>query len=545
MTSQPIRPVLTDDTVTRLPRWALVGLCILYAVPGLLAHEPWKGAEAVAFGRALDLLHGQAATWDLSTLLSSGFMAAFGRFISLPDAFRLPSLLLLWLTFTGLWYACYHFASREEVQPAVLPFGGQPHPVDYARAVADGSLLGMIASLGLADRGHTGTPEIGQMAAIALLLYAGAVFDERRRRALLLAPLALVLLSLFGAPRLGLLLGAVLSVWLALRGTRPSFAAALGIGTLLSGALWWAGPFGPLHPVEPNVLGVFDLALWFWWPLWLVAGYGLYVRRSRIVQPEIAVPLVFLLCTAGTAMLLNASDGTMLLSLPPLALLAASSLPFMRRTALAAIDWFAVALFTALGALLWVLWIASQTGWPAQIARNIERYYPGYRAANAWPFQGWAFAVAVVLTLAWFALVVWRTSRQRKPLWKGMVLTAGGITLCWSLLQTLGAPMLQNSRSYAGVARSLALRVPANACITPVQVQESQRVLLAYLGPLRWGPAPGAPGTAVACEYAVVQTAHQSSPRDALPGAGWAELWAGHRPADRDERFTLYRRTAP
>lgn len=537
MTTAALRPVLTDDSVARLPRWALLGICILYAVPGFIGHEPWKGPEALAFGRALDALQGASLPADLGTALGAASMAAFGRLLGLPDAFRLPSLLLLWLTFALLWYACYHFARRDDVQPAALPFGGQPHPVAYARAVADGSLLGMIACLGLADVGHTGIPEVGQMACVALLLYAGAAAGEHRMRSLMLAPAALILLSLFGAPRIALLLGATLSLGLIARRRQQAMAAALLCATVLCAALWLRLGRSSHPAVEPDVAGLLRLAVWFWWPLWLVVGYGLWVRRRHWLQPEVVVPLVILLCIAAGAALLNARDTTLLLSLPPLTLLAATSLPYLTRTALAAIDWFAVALFTALAAFLWVLWIASQTGWPRTIAGNIERFYPGFRDAGAWPFQAWAFAAALALTAAWFALVVWRTSRQRKPLWKGMVLTAGGVTLTWGLLQTLGAPMLQSSRSYASVARAVAAQVPAGACILPVNVQDSQLVLLRYLGGLRWA-APAEP-----CRYALVQTVRNADATAPLPPDGaWRLLWSGRRPADRTETFSLFMR---
>ena len=77
------------------------------------------------------------------------------------------------------WYATYHLARTEAAQPLPFAFGGEATPVDYARAIADGALLALIATLGLLQLGHETTPELAQLASVALFLYALAAAPFR------------------------------------------------------------------------------------------------------------------------------------------------------------------------------------------------------------------------------------------------------------------------------------------------------------------------------------------------------------------------------
>ena len=78
------------------------------------------------------------------------------------------------------WYAAYHLARAESAQPLPFAFGGEATPTDYARAIADGALLALIASLGLLQLGHETTPELVQLVALALFLYGLAASRQKR-----------------------------------------------------------------------------------------------------------------------------------------------------------------------------------------------------------------------------------------------------------------------------------------------------------------------------------------------------------------------------
>ena len=136
----------------------------------------------------------------------------------------------------------------------------------------------------------------------------------------------------------------------------------------------------------------------------------------------------------------------MLPLLPPLAIMAAFGLPTMKRGAINAIDWFSVMTLTGCAAFIWLFWIAKQTGWPAKLARNALKLVPGFKPE----FGLLAFLIAVAATIGWIVLVHWRMSRQPSVLWRAVVLSSGGVILCWVLLMTLFLPWLNYGKSYCG-----------------------------------------------------------------------------------------------
>ncbi len=75
----------------------------------------------------------------------------------------MPFALLLVSTLALVWYTTFHLARTDAAQPVAFAFGGEAEPVDYARAIADGALLALMATLGLLQLGHETTPELAQL----------------------------------------------------------------------------------------------------------------------------------------------------------------------------------------------------------------------------------------------------------------------------------------------------------------------------------------------------------------------------------------------
>jgi hypothetical protein len=67
------------------------------------------------------------------------------------------------LTFMATWWAVYYLARTPGAQPVAFAFGGEA-PQDYARAMADGGLLALMACLGLAQFSHETTSYLAQLA---------------------------------------------------------------------------------------------------------------------------------------------------------------------------------------------------------------------------------------------------------------------------------------------------------------------------------------------------------------------------------------------
>jgi hypothetical protein len=558
-----MRPIVTQDTVARLPRTALLLLCVLYAVPGFFNHEPWRDEESLALARMLAATVPSFA--DLTTFIGNLSIGLFANVLNPAIAARAPFVALLLGSFALLWYSCYHFAREDAAQPAELPFGGEAHGVDYARAVADGALLAFMACLGLAEKGHQAAPALGQLFAICTLLYGLAAQRAEPRKSIFALLLSVLLLCGFGAPGMALTLSLAL---LSLQISQPArisaskagnalVISALAIGSFVSALAWL------ILPREASLIATikqFDfssllsLSVWFLWPLWFIVAFGVWrlssSKRSQASEltsqaaPRKRWPwhfsapvLVFVLMLIASSFSAD-QDGSLFPALPALAIASALMLALMPRSVLAAIDWFALALFTGAAAFVWMLWIAARTGVPAPINGNIERFYPGFREAAVWPFQALPFTLAVAATLGWLALVFWRTSRARKPLWKGMVLTAGGVTLTWLLLQTLGAPILNASRTFSPVVKTIDSAVPRGSCITSINISDAHQFLLSYGSSSTYGKVDER------CDYALVRHTRTQSPHYFLSHEGWTLQWSVRRPSEREEIFSLFKRSS-
>ena len=169
--NSPTPAIVTQNAARPLPRWALLLLCLAYVVPGFVGRGPWKNADVAAFGYMQELAHGHTA-WLRPLLggmppetdgLLPYWLGAWAIQIT-PDwlmppemAARLPFMALLVLTLAATWYGVYYLARSPGAQPVAFAFGGEAKPSDYARAIADGALLALIACLGLAQLSHKAT----------------------------------------------------------------------------------------------------------------------------------------------------------------------------------------------------------------------------------------------------------------------------------------------------------------------------------------------------------------------------------------------------
>lgn len=161
---------------------------------------------------------------------------------------------------------------------------------------------------------------------------------------------------------------------------------------------------------------------------------------------------------------------------------------------------------------------------------------PGFSAR----FSPLALALAVLGTLAWVALVRWRTGRHQHALWKSLVLPAGGVALCWLLLMTLWLPLLDYARSYRPWTERIARHVPAQACVATRGVPMSAIASLEYFG--RWrvqAEHAGASADDSGCGWLLVGE-QRGKPQPAP--AGWTFVARENRPTDRDEVSAVYRR---
>ena len=547
--NSPNPALVTQRAAQPIPRFALLLFCAAYVLPGLFGRDPWKSADITAFGYMAGIASGRTP-WLAPTVgglpadaallpywLGAAFIKMLGPWFDPAVAARIPFALLLVVVLVLTWYAAYHLARTEAAQPLPFAFGGEASPTDYARAIADGALLALIASLGLLQLGHETTPELAQLASVALFVYALAASPFRGLQPRLAALVALPALAASGAPSIALALGVVGAVICQrssyetarhfVRWIVASLVLALVVATALGA---WGWRVGATDITPARVWELLRLLAWFTWPAWPLALWTAWRWRGQLSDRHIAIPLGCGGVALFACLTMGGSDRALMLALPPLAVLAAFALPTLQRSTAAAIDWFSVFFFSIGGIVIWVVYVSIQTGVPRQPALNIARLAPGYVPS----FSLLALALALLGTLAWLWLVKWRTGRSRHPLWKSLVLPASGVALCWLLLMTLLLPPLDQARSYRSLVQRIAQQVPRGACIAAPGVPRAQVVAMEHLGGYRVDALE--PARTTACDYLVQMQSTTS------PGPGWRLLARERRNTRDDETTTVYRR---
>ncbi|SCC94136.1 conserved membrane hypothetical protein [Thiomonas sp. X19] len=593
----PARPVVSAEAVARLPRWPLWLLCAAYVLPGFVGRDPWKG-DGLSFGVMWQIAQGQSS-WLAPSLygqpvgggwlpywLGAASIRGLGPWIGTIAASRLPFIILLGLVLVQTWYAAYHFAQREAAQPVQPAFAAAISRRNYARAMADGALLSLVACLGLLARGHETIPELVQLTGFTGGMLALSLLPTRAVLASVALFFGLLSLAASGAPWLALLTTLTVTLLMLKLGSRkenlevlrnPLAATAqqapepglkqwpiLGFA-LACGATFALGVLVLLHGQSvahwpsmaafQHFLGTFA---WFVWPAWPLAAWAVWRWRESLGEWHVLAPLALLVLATLAALLAPGNAATLVLVLPPAAALAALALPVMRRGSMAALDWFSLMFFSLLALVVWVLWLAMLTGFPAKPAANIARLAPGFIAHFSWL----PALLALLATAGWAALVAWRAGRHRHPLWKGMVLSAGGVTLVWVLVGLLWLPVLNYASTYRPLGAQLASRLRAEhqpglpaPCVQTLGLSLPQQALMGYFS--RVALVPGLRGGR--CPYVLIAPpAHNAPASDTRPMAANAQaeqqtlrraergvlVWSGHRPGEPDERLNLYRRSS-
>ena len=583
--NQPTPAIVAQGAVRRLPRLALWLFCAAYVLPGFIGREPWKGADMTAFGymAALAGLNGQTpeiAAWFAPQLmglppqvdallpywLGAWAIQLAPTWVSPGFAARVPFGLMLALTLVATWYGTYCLARSPKAQPVAFAFGGEASTPDYARAMADGGLLAFMACLGLAQLSHETTPAAAQLCFAALSFYAIAAMPYSTLTPALAGIVGLVGLTLSGAPALAVLMGAgcagihlldrysdvhdvhgsrdaagltVPRPWHALWAWGIALAT-LAIALLATALDLWRWRIEMPRATWPQWRSIGRLLLWFTWPAWPLALWTLWRWRLQLLKGSmsrhLALPLWFVCVALGATLLTVSSDRSLLLALPALAALAAFALPTLGRSVAALVDWFTLLFFSGCATIIWVVWIAMQTGIPKQPAANVVRLAPGFEPG----FSFAPFLIAIVATLAWGWLVKWRIGRHRAAIWKSLVLPAGGAALSWLLLMTLWLPLLDFARSYAPLVRRVGTVVQTPVCVESHGLNRGQIAAFQHHAGLNLKPS----GKAASCPWLLVDNDAAGTLAASVNLTQWNLHSTFSRPSDRDEDVLLYQRAS-
>jgi hypothetical protein len=573
--NHPSPAIVAQGAVKRLPRIALWLFCLAYVLPGFIGRAPWKSADMTALGYMAELADGHSS-WLAPVLMGLPpnvdallpyWLGAWAIMLApaaiAPDfAARIPFVLTLALTLYATWHGTYHLARSPKARPVMFAFGGEANLPDYARAMADGGLLAFIACLGLAQLSHETTPAAAQLCFVALSFYAMAALPHSAKAPAVCGVLGLAGLALSGAPTMAVLLGTGswvihlldgrgqftrtdpgmdldLSVVVHRRWAWGIAGLTMAVAVLATVLNLWHWRIDLPQATWPDWQGLGRLLLWFTWPAWPLALWTLWRWRLQLfkgMSRHLALPLWFCAVSLGATLLTSSADRSLLLALPALAALAAFALPTLDRAVAALVDWFTLLFFSGCAVIIWVVWIAMQTGVPPQPAANVTRLAPGFEPS----FSPAPLLIAIFATLAWTWLVKWRAGRHQAAIWKSLVLPAGGAALCWLLLMTLWLPLLDFARSYTSLAQRVAVVVQKPRCVETYGLDRGQIAAFQIHAQLKLIAAR----EQAQCEWLLVDRDALNTLSQAVNLKQWRSQDFKHRASDRDDDVLLYTRNA-
>jgi 4-amino-4-deoxy-L-arabinose transferase-like glycosyltransferase len=544
------------ETLSPSGRWravkqlGLVLLCAAWVVLGLIGHDPWKSDDAMTFGVTWEIMQGGSvfaptlagepyvarpplvhalaalsgslfspplAPYDAARLAVGAILAATLLFVSLAGvelygrAWRwMPPL--LFAGSLGLWDRG-HQLSPEIGLVLGIAIAAYGFALSLRRAIAGGIALGLGAAVAFLSRGLMGPL---WLAATAVALAAFPAWRTRRYAAAAAIALALAL--------------AVAFAWIAVLDARaPDHLAAWRAVDTLSAYFALPGPEGS------DPFYVLKNLPWFAWPAFPLALWTVWLR-GRGFNGGLAVPGVELSATLCVVMIVGVSlmpepRATYLMPvLVPMVLLAAIEVDSLARGFSGALDWFGILTFGLLALVAWALWFDARLfGMTLGVARLFRDVEVGYEP----PFHPFVFGVSLFLSLLWIVLV--RPARRSNR--RAVLNWTAGMVLVWGLFTTIWLPYLDSRRSYRSVAESLAVALPREGCVASRNLGEAQRALFAYFATLTTVREENRPEHK--CAYLLVQYGRLEQPPSE---PGWDTVWDGRRRGDDTELYVLYRR---
>ncbi len=536
----------------------LMLLCLAWVALGLVGHAPWKVEDAQTIVAAWEMVNTRDLLvpsligephfiyGPLVPQLAALTMMAASPWLEPHDAARLAAGLLLLVTLAGV-----SLAGREL---------GRYHK-NGGKAQRWLPMLILIGSMGLFERAHQLSPQLGLMAAMALGMFALALALRRPGLAGILFGVALA----FGAFAYNLaawfwlLLPALL-----LPGLHPGwrqrwYAATLALALVLALALcalwpwglyqrspelfaqWWAAQ-GPSvwwtgQKIAANLGWLGRNLPWLAFPAWPLIMWLVWIRargfNGGFRTPQVVLPACAAL-VGIVALLLMPDIRTIeaMVLLVPLALLASAEVETLPRGGSAGLDWFGILTFGLTAIALWFFWwdayINGLGSYAAELFRDAEvGYQPSFRLRSA--------SVSLFLTILWIMLV--RPARQSNQ--RAVLNWAAGMMLIWGLVATIWMPYVDSRRSYEVVAKMLR-PYAASGCMASRDVGEAQRAIFYYYAQVK--TLPEQKPAAAACPLLLVEYNNAADLHNTPALAGYETLQSGSRYGDDTEIFVLYRK---
>jgi 4-amino-4-deoxy-L-arabinose transferase-like glycosyltransferase len=559
----PNPAIVTQTATQRLPRWVLVGMCLIYVFTGLIHRDPWKSLDVSSFGYMWEIAQGRSHLFDLQMAqlppelqgplpyaLGSAAIFLLDQWMTPDAAAKIPFIIALLGVLIASWYAFYFNAKNPFAQPVAFAFGGEAKPEAYAKALADAGLMALIACLGLALPSHETTPTALQLFFTALLFCGASLIRVQISLAVIVCNFSLITLTLSGAPFVATILGMGI-IFIAINESKLKTKYLLlligGLVAAIGTATWanlWQWCVLSFDQAAVQWKGLLRLLIWFTWPVWPLAAWTLWTWRhqwkNHIWHQHLFIPTYFTFVILVASVSTINPERTLLLSIPSLACLATFALPTLKRSFSALIDWFTLLFFSGGAIIIWVVWLSLQTGWPTQPAINVSRLIPGYTSEFNWIQT----ISAMLMTAIWVRLVLWRLSRHPRFIWKSLVLPASGALLCWVLLMSLWMPMLNYARSYKPLAIQVNALTGSTQCLYSLGMSRAQIAGVGFHGGYLIKDF-GKNLKNHQCDWLIANPDSLTPKELNVDLNDWQKIKTIRRPADKREDIVIFKRLLP
>jgi 4-amino-4-deoxy-L-arabinose transferase-like glycosyltransferase len=543
--------------VPALPTWRkeyslFIAIVVLYVLPGLTGHDPWKQDETYITEIVRHML--DSGDWTVPMMAGEPFMekpplfywvaaicaALFSPFFPLHDGARLATGIFLSGTCASVAWAGHHWWGRH-----------------HGRVC----LVTLLSCLGMALHAHFMLTDVAMTTGFAIAICGLALCREKwAAGGVLLGTGVGVGFMAKGLLAPGVLGACALLLPLFFRHWRQrSYSRALAI-SLVAATPWlliwpialfhrspqlfmewfWLNNIGRFVGFSVPLLGAthsdrFWLTTlpWFTFPaLPLAVISGWRHRASAVSEAPFQVSIVLF----GTLLAVlwqsaSARDNYALPLLLPIALLAAPAAATFPYFPDKWWNWIARALFGSFAAFLWATWVWMMVRGAPPHLPLLADYLPHEFAPK---FKASTFVAALTLTIAPLFL-----AKNLLP-FAGQGLTAWftGLTIAWALVSSLWLPWIDSAKSYRSVFDAVKTALPMDyKCVAQVGMGESELSMLSYFDGITAVRIES--NRAANCGALLVNGFANAPPHDIDLGH-WVLSWQGARLGDRRERFWFY-----
>jgi 4-amino-4-deoxy-L-arabinose transferase-like glycosyltransferase len=538
---------------TSLHAWHVVlAVALLYLLPGLTGHDPWKQDETYITDIVRHML--ASGDWTVPTMAGAPFMekpplfywvaavcaALTSPVLPLHDGARIATSIFLGATCAAVAWIGHRWWGRHHGRAAVLA---------------------LLSCLGLALHAHFMLTDVAMTTGFAIALCGLALCSDRPAWGGLLFGTGIGI-GFLGKGLLapGVLGASAMLLPLLFRHWRQArYARTLAIACAASAPwllIWpaalllrspqlfmdwfWLNNIGRFVGFSVPLLGA-QHSKWFWlttlpwftFPAFPLAALSLWRQRATALSQEPFQISLVLIVTLSAVLWQSASarNNYALPLLLPLALMAAPAAARLPYWADRSWSWLARIFWGAIAAILWGTWLWMMVRGTPPYLPVIAHYLPSDFTPRF--FTG-IFMAAVALTIAPLFLA----RRLVRCAGRGLTDWFTGMATCWALLACLWLPWIDAAKSYRGVFDAVRTALPEGyGCVAETGMGESELSMLSYyLGVTAVrADSPRAAG----CGALLVNDRAAAPPRDIAAGR-WVLAWEGARPGDRDERFWLY-----